>query len=57
VTKKECFGSFWLNRLDVGEYSLAIMAEGFHEVIIRSIRTDKDINLGDIPLEAKGENQ
>ncbi len=44
------FGDFWFEGLAVGKYSLKIEAKGFATKSIDSISTEKDINLGDIPL-------
>jgi len=47
------FGDFWFEGLDVGKYSLKIEAKGFAAKSIASISTEKDVNLGDIPLSQK----
>ena len=44
------FGDFWFNDLEVGTYSLKIEAKGFAAKTIPNINTEKDVNLGDIPL-------
>ena len=44
------FGDFWFEGLDVGKYSLKIEAKGFATKTIDKISTEKDVNLGDIPL-------
>jgi len=44
------FGDFWFNDLEVGTYSLKIEAKGFAAKMIQKINTEKDVNLGDIPL-------
>jgi Fe-S-cluster-containing dehydrogenase component len=44
------FGDFCFNDLEVGEYSLKIEAKGFAAKTIQKINTEKDVNLGDIPL-------
>ncbi len=43
------FGDFWFEGLEVGTYSLVIQAGG-KSTKIDSISTEKDVNLGDIPL-------
>ena len=43
------FGDFWFEGLDVGTYSLEIKSNGKSKTI-DSISTEKDVNLGDIPL-------
>ncbi len=44
------FGDFWFEGLGVGKYSVKIEAQGFAAKKIDSINTEKDVNLGDIPL-------
>jgi len=44
------FGDFWLEGLKVGTFSLKIEATGFATWTKDSISTEKDVNLGDIPL-------
>jgi len=44
------FGDFWFEGLDEGKYSLKIEAKGFAAKTIDAISTEKDVNLGDIPL-------
>ncbi len=44
------FGDFWFEGLGVGKYSLKIEAQGFTAKTVKSINTEKDVNLGDIPL-------
>jgi len=44
------FGDFWFEGLDEGTYSLKIEAQGFPTKTIEHISTEKDVNLGDIPL-------
>ena len=44
------FGDFWFEGLDIGTYELKIDAKGFASKTIGSISTEKDMNLGDIPL-------
>lgn len=45
------FGDFWFEGLDEGKYSLEIEAKGFAAKTIKDISTEKDVNLGDIPLK------
>ncbi len=52
TVKTDGFGDFRVEGLKAAEYSLVIEAEGFRRATIASIHTDKDVNLGDIPLEA-----
>ena len=44
------FGDFWFEGLDEGVYSLKIEASGFAAKSFDDLNTEKDINLGDIPL-------
>jgi len=44
------FGDFWFEGLPVGSFSLTIAANGFPAKQFDAISTDKDVNLGDIPL-------
>jgi len=44
------FGNFWFEGLKVGTFSLKIEAAGFATWTKDSISTEKDVNLGDIPL-------
>ena len=44
------FGDFWFEDLKVGSYSLSIEKDGFLSREIKSISTEKDVNLGDIKL-------
>ena len=44
------FGDFWFEKLEDGDYVLKIEAKGFDSKTISSISTEKDVNLGDIPL-------
>jgi hypothetical protein len=54
-TLSDDFGDFWVEDLKVGTFSLMIEKEGLLAKEIQSIRTDKDVNLGDIELrKSKG---
>jgi hypothetical protein len=44
------FGDFWFEDLKVAPFSLNLEATGFVSETIDSISTEKDVNLGDIPL-------
>ena len=44
------FGDFWIEGLEEGTYSLEIEAKGFAARTFDNLNTEKDINLGDIPL-------
>jgi tetrathionate reductase subunit B len=50
TAKTDGFGDFWFNNLKIGNYSLEIKADGFKIKTIQDINTEKDVNLGDIPL-------
>jgi len=50
TTATDEFGDFWFNGLNVGSYALSIEKEGYKPHRIKSITTDKDMNLGDVPL-------
>jgi tetrathionate reductase subunit B len=50
TTSTDSFGDFWFDNLKTGSFSLSIKADGFPIKHIKSIRTDTDINLGDISL-------
>jgi ferredoxin len=49
TTATDEFGDFWFEGLSVGTYSLKIEANGKSSTI-DSINTEKDVNLGDVPL-------
>jgi tetrathionate reductase subunit B len=44
------FGDFWFHGLADGNYTLTIEAKGFAPKKFEKLNTEKDINLGDIPL-------
>lgn len=46
----DSYGDFWFNDLEVGTFSLKIEASGYPAKEINSIKTEKDVNLGDISL-------
>jgi NAD-dependent dihydropyrimidine dehydrogenase PreA subunit len=49
TAKTDGFGDFWFEGLKVGKFSVKIDKDGKTKTI-NSISTDKDVNLGDIPL-------
>ena len=51
TTETDGFGDFWFENLEEGTFSLTIEAEGFNPLAFASLRTMKDVNLGEIPLE------
>jgi len=53
TAETDSFGDFWLEKLKVGMYSLAIEKNGYFPNDIKSINTGKDVNLGDIKLYKK----
>ena len=50
-TMTDDFGDFWFKDLPVGLFDLVISAPGFEYKTFKNLKTAKDINLGDIPLE------
>ncbi len=44
------FGDFWFEGLEIGIYDLEITADGFPAKVFSELSTEKDLNLGDIPL-------
>jgi ferredoxin len=46
----DAFGDFWFQNLAEGAYDLTIEAKGFAAKSFAKLITEKDINLGDIPL-------
>ncbi len=50
TTTTDGFGDFWFQGLADGLYSLKIDAKGFATKTFDKISTEKDVNLGDIPL-------
>jgi tetrathionate reductase subunit B len=49
TAKTDGFGDFWFEGLKVGNFAVKIDKDGKTKTIA-SIKTDKDVNLGDIPL-------
>jgi Fe-S-cluster-containing dehydrogenase component len=45
------YGDFWFKDLPVGLFDLVISAPGFEYKTFSGLKTAKDLNLGDIPLE------
>jgi tetrathionate reductase subunit B len=45
------YGDFWFNDLPIGVFDLVISAPGYEYKSFYKLRTLKDINLGDIPLD------
>jgi tetrathionate reductase subunit B len=50
TTETDALGDFWFKELENGELSLKIEAKGYRAKVIDCISTEKDVNLGDIPL-------
>jgi len=46
----DAFGDFWFHGLADGDYDLTIQAKGFAAKSLAKINTEKDVNLGDVPL-------
>jgi hypothetical protein len=55
VAMSDGFGDFWVENLKVGTFSLLIEKDGYRTKKIPSIRTERDVNLGDIELRNKDE--
>jgi tetrathionate reductase subunit B len=49
TTTTDGFGDFWFEGLEVSDLSLEIVKDEKTK-IIRPVNTEKDVNLGDIPL-------
>jgi tetrathionate reductase subunit B len=54
TAKTDAFGDFWFQGLADSTYSLNIEARGFAAKKFAKLNTEKDINLGDIPLAKAG---
>jgi tetrathionate reductase subunit B len=54
TAKTDAFGDFWFQGLADGNYKLTIEAKGFAAKNYDKLNTEKDINLGDIPLAKAG---
>jgi tetrathionate reductase subunit B len=52
-TFTDAYGDFWFKDLSIGTYNLAIESKGFKGAYFSDLSTAKDVNLGDVPLEAK----
>lgn len=50
-TETDSYGDFWFKDLPQGNFDLVISAKGFKDKEFKALNTEKDINLGDIPLE------
>lgn len=50
ITTTDGFGDFWFEGLKESVYELKIEAKGFATKSFNKLNTEKDINLGDIPL-------
>jgi Fe-S-cluster-containing dehydrogenase component len=53
----DAFGDFWFQGLADGAYSLTIEAAGFAAKSFDKLSTEKDVNLGDIPLAKTGKKK
>lgn len=54
-TRTDEYGDFWFNDLPVGLFDLSIQVKGYEVKLFEQLRTRECVNLGDIPLERKGE--
>jgi Fe-S-cluster-containing dehydrogenase component len=57
TTNTDNYGDFWFHKLHEGTYSLNVEKEGYSPKKIKSISTEKDINMGDIALHRRGKNR
>ena len=55
IEKTDGYGDFWFKDLPVGIYDLVIEAPGFEPKAFNGLRAKESLNLGDIPLSRKGE--
>ncbi len=53
AVKTNNYGDFWLEKLEVGVYQLALEKEGYYPKEIKAIDTREDVNLGEIRLYKK----
>ena len=53
TAKTDIYGDFWFEGLGVGSYSVGIEKSGYLSQKKEGISTEKDINIGDIPLYKK----
>jgi tetrathionate reductase subunit B len=54
ITNTDGFGDFWFQGLPDGIYNLTVSAAGFLPKKFDKLNTEKDINLGDVPLAKIG---
>lgn len=54
TAKTDAFGDFWFHGLADANYNLTIEAKGFAAKKFDKLNTEKDVNLGDIPLAKTG---
>ena len=45
------FGDFWFRDLPVGRYDLRITAPGYQPILLEGLDTEKDLNVGDLPMK------
>lgn len=50
-TETDSYGDFWFRDLKVGTYDLTIDFPGFKPLQFEKLSTEKDVNLGDVPME------
>jgi len=53
VTKTNNYGDFWLEDVPEGMYALTVEKAGYYPKEIKSIRVDRDVNLGSIRIYQK----
>lgn len=51
TAETDSYGDFWFKDLKVGVYKLTISYPGFQSLVFDGLITEKDINLGDLPME------
>ena len=49
VTESDEFGDFWFRRIDAGNYTVTVEAEGY-ETATKEVVLEKSLNIGDFPL-------
>ena len=50
-TATDDFGDFWFRDLPVGRYDLRITAPGYQPILLEGLDTEKDLNVGDLPMK------
>jgi tetrathionate reductase subunit B len=50
TVETDIFGDFWFHQVEAGTYQLVIEKDGYLVREIEAVTTEKDVNVGDIPL-------